>query len=286
MRKLFLLALVLLTACAKPQHVQEETSSKKIVSLSAQITQTLVALELGDDIIAVDDYSVGIEGIKKDIPAFDLMSPDVEKLLSLKPDLILATSMSIVAGNNPLKPVSDAGIKVEFVPVAESIEDIVRDLEMISDLTGTTEKAKTILNEFERNIQEFKNIAENIKDKKTVYFEISALPALYSFGKGVYLDEMIETIGATNIFNSQEGWLSITEEAVVKLNPDVIITNNGFIDEPVNEILSRKGWENITAIKNKDVYLIDKNTSSQSNHLIINAMKEMAAAVYPEYYTK
>ena len=76
----------------------------------------------------------------------------------------------------------------------------------------------------------------------------------------------------------------MSEETVIADNPDVILTSVTYIENPTEEILSRTGWENITAISEKAVYSIDPNTSSQPNHHIVEALEEMATAVYPDFF--
>ena len=73
---------------------------------------------------------------------------------------------------------------------------------------------------------------------------------------------------------------------VIDKNPDVILTNVDYIDNPIQEIKSRPGWENINAVKNNQVYLIDKNSSSRPSSHIIKALNEMAKAIYPDVYNK
>ena len=68
-------------------------------------------------------------------------------------------------------------------------------------------------------------------------------------------------------------------------DPDVILTSDNFSNEdPVTEILGRTGWENVTAVKNGQVAYIDNAASSLPNHHIVDALKEMAKAIYPEEY--
>ena len=95
---------------------------------------------------------------------------------------------------------------------------------------------------------------------------------------------MIDLIGAENVLAGQEGWLSVEEESVVSANPDVILTNVNYIEDPVGEILARPGWEGVTAVQNGGVYTIDNKNSSLPNENIVQALKEMAKAVYPDLY--
>ena len=95
---------------------------------------------------------------------------------------------------------------------------------------------------------------------------------------------MINIIGAENVFADKKGWIAAEPEIVVNLNPDVILTNVNYIENPTKEILSRSGWENMKAVKDKQVYYIDNIASSIPNHNIVKALKEMAKAVYPDKY--
>ena len=133
-------------------------------------------------------------------------------------------------------------------------------------------------------INEIAEKSKNIKQKKTVYFEISPAPSLYSFGNSTFLNEMIELVGAENIFKDENGWLAASAESIIDKNPDVILTNVDYIDNPIQEIKSREGFENINAVKNNQVYLIDKNSSSRPSQHIIKALNEMAKAIYPNVY--
>ena len=67
----------------------------------------------------------------------------------------------------------------------------------------------------------------------------------YSVGKDTFINEMIQTIGAENIFANQDAWISPSEESVIDANPDVILTNVNYVENPTKEIMSRDGWDNI-----------------------------------------
>ncbi len=87
-------------------------------------------------------------------------------------------------------------------------------------------------------------------------FEIAALPNIYSFGQETFLHEMIELIGAKNAFADEESWISVSEEAAVAKNPDVILTNVSYIEDSVGEILARTGWEKCQSRPRKKMCII------------------------------
>ncbi|MGB4439392.1 MAG: ABC transporter substrate-binding protein [Sedimentibacter sp.] len=259
---------------------------KKIISMSPSNTEILIDLGFGDKIIAADTYSSDIPGLPENIQFFDMMTPDVEKLVALEPDIIYATGMSMKDGNDPYKPVKDMGICLAYIPSSDSIEGIYKDIIFIAESLEVPDKGHELVSQMETKIAEFKKIGSTIEKKKTVYFEIAGAPELYSFGKGVFLNEMIEIIGAENLLANEEKWISVSDEVVVAANPDIILTNVDYIEDAVDEIKSRAGWENVTAIKNNDVYYIDRDASSLSNHNIVKALQQMAEVVYPEIYLK
>lgn len=256
----------------------------RIVSMAPSITEILLELGFGDKIIAIDTQSKGISGLSNDIPSIDMMAPDVEKIIELRPDIVIASTITVAGGNDPLTQIKELGISLAYIPSSNSIEGIYNDIIFISKVLKSEERGKDIINNMKNKITEIKKIGDTIASKKSVYFEIAALPNLYSFGKGVFLNEMIDIIGATNILNDKEGWLSISEELVIDRSPDIIITNVNYIENPVDEIKSRKGWRSISAVKNNQVYYVDNMSSSLPNHNIIKALEEMAKAVYPDLY--
>ena len=206
-------------------------------------------------------------------------------MVELDPDIVIASGYNQVGSSeDPYKSVSDAGIPVVYIPSSSSIDGIYKDIEFIAELVNEKDKGNEIIDSMKKDVESIKEIGSKIKDKKTVYFEIGPAPTLYSVGKDTFINEMIQIIGAKNIFADKDAWISPSEEAVIDANPDVILTNVNYVENPTEEIMSRTGWENITAVKDKAVYSIDANSSSRPTQNIIKALKEMAKAVYPDEY--
>ena len=268
-------------------EVNIPTKIEKIISTAPSNTEVLMALGLGNKLVAIDKYSTDIEGINTELPQIDFSNPDAETIIGLEPDIVIASGHNKTgSAEDPFKAISEAGIPVVYIPSSDSIDGIYKDIEFIADVVNEKSKGKEIVDDIKAQVEEIKAIGDTITDKKSVYFEISPAPYLSSFGKSTFLNEMIEIIGAKNIFENEEGWVSPTAEAIIDANPDVIITNAGYMENPTEEIKSRDAWENINAIKNNEVYLVDKNASSRPSQNVIKALEQMAKAVYPEHYEK
>lgn len=261
------------------------TKIERIVSTAPSNTEVLVDLGVADKLVCVDNYSEGIEGLNKDVEKMDFSAPDAEAIIGLEPDIIIASGYNKSgSGDDPFKAISDAGISVVYIPSSNSINGIYKDIEFLASIVNAEDKGEKIISNMKKEISEIAEKGKTIKDKKTVYFEIGPAPTLYSMGKDTFVNEMISLIGAENIFKDEESWISPTEESVLDANPDVILTNVNYVDDPVSEIIGRQGWDSITAVKNKDVYSIDADSSSRPTPNIIKALKEMAKAIYPDVY--
>ena len=173
---------------------------------------------------------------------------------------------------------------VVYIPSSVSFDGIYGDIEFIGNLVDKKKEASKLVEDMKKDVADIKAIGDTITDKKTVYFEIGSGSKLSSFGSDTFLNEAISIIGAKNIFESEKSWISPSEESVIAANPDVILTNQAFLDDPIGSIATRKGWEGVTAIKNNQIFLLDKNTTSRPSQNVIAALKEMAKAVYPDKY--
>ena len=259
---------------------------ERIISMAPSTTEVLIDLGLADKIIAADTNTQKDGLLKQDIPYFNMMKPDAEKLIALKPDVVFISGMSNAKGNTPFSPLIDAGICVINIPSSSSIEAVYLDIAYIAAAVKQEEKGAKIIANMKKEIEAVrkKGAAISQDKKKTVYFEIGAAPHMYSLGTGTFINEMIEIIGAQNILADQKSWIAVSDEMVLAKNPDVILTNVSYIPNPIDEIMARSGWASLKAVKGKKVFGIDTNSSSRPNHNIIKALKEMAKAVYPEIY--
>lgn len=255
-----------------------------IISTAPSNTEILVALGLSDKLVAIDKYSADIDGINKDLPKIDFKNPDAETLVSLNPDIIIASGHNKSGSEDPFAVVKEAGIKVIYIPTSSSIENLYKDINFIAKVTDTEKKGDEIVSNMKNEINSIKKIGDTIPNKKKVYFEIGSTSALHSFGSNTFLNEMIEIAGAKNIFSNENSWISPSAEAVIKADPDVILTNEPT-KNAVDKIKTREGFTNISAVKKNDVFAIDNNSSSRPSQNIIRALKQIAKAIYPEEYS-
>ena len=264
-----------------PIALPEEVNA--VISMAPSITQTLLDLGVGDKLVAVDTYSAMYFGLE-DLPTFDMMEPDTEQMAVLDADLVFTSGMSASTGTDPFQPLRDIGVCVADIPSSESLDAMLEDTRFIAACVGEQETCEDLIAQAQAEIDALSAIGSGITERKRVLVEIASAPDIYTAGAGTFLQEMLTIIGAENTFGDQEGYLSVTEEAAVSLNPDVILTMVDYVDDPVGEILGRTGWENVTAVLNGAVYEVNTNAVSLPNLHVVDGMKQMAKLIYPEAY--
>ncbi len=266
------------------REVTIEEEPETIVSIQASNTEIAFALGVGDKLIGRSDYD-DYPKEALEIQTVGAQDINVELVLSLLPDVALVTDYHYKTHPNVLKQFEDAGIDVIVVGDAESFEDAYHNIEMIGQATGTKTEAEEIVADMKERLQTIKDKAESVTDKKKVWVEVSPGPDIFTTGKNTFMHEMLQSVGAINAAEDHEGWVKLTEEEIVKLNPDVIVTTYGYyIDDPKTEVLSREGWAEVPAVKNGNIVDVDSNTVTRPGPRLIEGVESLAELIYPEIF--
>jgi len=288
----WLIFLILFIGCSVPKGreitdrsgrtVTIKTHINRIVSTAPSNTEIISDLGQAHKLIAIDVHSANVTGIPEGLSQLDFFYPDAEVIINLEPDIIIASGHNPTGtGEDPFKILREVGIPVVYISMSKSIDDIYRDIAFIADILRVENEGKKLINSMKTQIAEISQKAAHIDTRKTVYFEISAAPDMFTFGKDSFINDMIVTIGAINIFGNDNWLVNPGAESIIDRNPDVILTNVNYISDPIGEIKSRPGFEHINAVKNNRIYQIDTDSSVRPSSRIILALRQMSQAVYP-----
>lgn len=198
-----------------------------------------------------------------DIPSVQSgYNTNIEQIIALEPEVLFMATMAQT--EEQVAQLEAAGIKV-VVSDAQDIEGVYTAIAMIGQVMGKTEEADVVINDMKDAFVEIK--ANRLGGEKTIYFEVSPLQwGLWTAGANTFMNEVAEMMGLKNCFADVEGWAEISEEQVLERNPDFILTITMYYGEgptPEEEIMSRPGWENVTAVKNGDILNLVGNELSR-----------------------
>ncbi|WP_050181816.1 ABC transporter substrate-binding protein [Domibacillus robiginosus] len=271
---------------ADDQKVEIDAAPKRIVTLAPSNTEIVYELGLGEEVVGVSDNDTYPEDVKTKEKVGG-MEFNVEKIISLKPDLVLAHDSAGAAAETGIQQLRDAGIDVLVINNAASIDEMYQSFELIGEATGTTAEAETEIKELKAGFADLEEKAASIKedDEKSVFFEVD--PTLYTAGNGTFLNEIFDMLHINNTMADQEGWPQATEEAVIEKNPDVILLNyGGYVENAVDGVLKREGWSNVNAVKNKEVVEVNADITSRTGPRLVEGAEAIAEAVYPDVFAQ
>ena len=243
-RFLFLLTLLFITTNLFAQY-------KKIISLAPSATESLYELGIDKELIANTIYCSNGNFKKEKIGT--VTEPNIEKIISLNPDLIVATK----EGN--YKTVVDKLVRLKLtVYVMEpysNFEDICNNFQELADFLDKSDTAKEIITDVKEEILSLSDKKETSKKEK-IFWEVGANP-IFTVGNKSFVNEYNKYINGINVFDNRDmRYPNISIESVIEKNPDIImLVNMGDVSD--QEILKWNKYKNITAVKNNQIYLLE-----------------------------
>lgn len=240
----------------------------RIISLAPSITEILFYLDLGDRVVGVTDFCNYPEEARKKPSIGFIISPDIEKIVSLKPDLVFATA----EGNRPdvVDTLKRVGIKV-YVLDPHNFEDIFREVLSIGELTGQTETAREKVRDLRAKIETIKKRAEGMKRVKILY--LTSIDPMISAGPGSFIHDLIEIAGGENMAAQlSTRYPRIQMEEIIMRDPEVILGPPDIIE---NVRAWKRKWDKISAVRNNQIYSIDPDIISRPGPRIVEGLKQV-----------
>lgn len=268
------------------REISTTIPAKKIVALTPSDCEILYAIGAADALVGRGQYCNFPLEILEIPPLQSGSEINLEKIIALKPDLVI---IGIMGHNKEQTAILEKGGISVFATRGENIDDVYSSIELLGKITGKEKNAKQII---EKIKTDFSNIAEKSnfqnsnynQSKKTIYFEVSPLEhGLWAAGSGTFIDMIAQLNGVTNIFSDVKGWAKVSQEEVIHRNPSFIVTISMYSEDSKKteeEILSRKGWQNIEAVKNKAIFCADSDILSRPGPRLVEGAKTLHSFIY------
>jgi iron complex transport system substrate-binding protein len=259
------------------------TTPHRIVSLSPSTTELLFELGLGEFIVGVTEhcnYPEAALSITK-MGKGTLEGISREAIINVRPDLIVCKWDS----HQPLVETFERlGIPILGLG-PENLSELFEEATLLGRITHHDERADALIQSMRQRLDRIQAAlhAKIGQNRKRVFYEVWDLP-LMTAGPDSFIGEMLSLAEVDNIFaDTTTRYPRVSSEIVVERDPEVILapTTHG---EKVNfeSLANRPGWENIKAIRNKAVHLIDGDQVSRCGPRLLNALEQIIDAVYPD----
>lgn len=254
---------------------------KRIVSLAPSNTEILFAIGAGDRVVGVTDYCnfppevIELKEQGKLVSVGGFSTVDVEKVLSLNPDLVIA---SYGNGEEVVDILREYNVTV-IATNPKNIEDVKRDILMIGKAVGEEKNATKLVQWIDERVNEVREKAKTYERRPKVAHILWNDP-IYVSGNSTFTDNLIKIAGGVNAFDDIDGWGIVSYEDLVSRNPDIIIVNSGSGMGGKGDMLYKwviKEFPDISAVRNGSVYMIDSDIISRPSYRLVYALENISA---------
>lgn len=241
---------------------------RRIVSCAPGNTEILYALGLGPQIVGVTNWC-DFPKEAQAVPKIGDISPlNVEKVLALQPDLVVAQALN---GKDAVNRLAGFGIPVLALN-ANSFTEILDSISLIGSATGANAAVLNLNNHLKDTLAKVRRQGVKIKSRGLKVYVVLGWEVNWTAGPGSFLDEAVTLSGGENIAHDLKvPWGQLSTELVLKRNPDVLITDiqpDKFYTNPV--------FRNIAAIRKRQVYQISSDIYYRPGPRLIQALENLA----------
>ena len=249
---------------------------ERIVSLASSATEILYALNAGENVVGVDAWSNYPSEVKGKPCVGSGSAPNLEMILGLEPDLLIAWPYS----RDAIISLEDRMSVVYIDP--GSVDEVLDTISMIGLITGKTSEAENLTVEMQSKIDAITEVTNELNktQRPLVYYELGT--PMKTVGPGTFTNELIFLAGGINLAADEPvRYPILTSEYIIERNPDVIVIVS--YGASIDEVKNRDGWQNINAVKNDRIYKIDTNLVT-SNPRLVQGLEQFAKWFHPDLF--
>jgi iron complex transport system substrate-binding protein len=257
---------------------------QRIISLAPSNTEILFALGLAERVVAVTDYDNYPPEAKQKPSIGGFSTPNIEKVVALSPDLVLATS---IHQKQVIPNLEQKGITV-FALAPKTLDEVLEAITLVGKITGKDGEASRLVAEMGNRIKAVVDKTGSLsQEQRPRVFYITWHDPLMTAGAGTLHDELIQKAGGTNVARNLTGYAAITLEAVIDANPEVMVAGVGMgtgANAPLQFAMTEPRLRNTDARLHNRVYAIDVDLAGRAGPRIVDALEQFAQYIHPELF--
>ncbi|MEX2533992.1 MAG: ABC transporter substrate-binding protein [Trueperaceae bacterium] len=258
------------------REVVLDEAPERVISMIPSSTETVCALDACELLVGVDQFSnfpAQVEGLPRLGSAF---SPNIEELVALAPDLVLADEDSGIVST-----LEQLGITV-YAGTGQTFDEVFESFEALGLLLDRETEAALLSGRVRGEVEAVAEQASRYPSP-TVFFELDATP--YSVGPGSYIDELIRLAGGENIVGEGFGQFpQVDPEFVVAEDPQVIVLADAPFGETAESVAARPGWSSLSAVADDRIAELTSeqaDTLSRPGPRMSQAVRLLATIFHP-----
>ncbi|MGD9841526.1 MAG: cobalamin-binding protein [Steroidobacteraceae bacterium] len=251
---------------------QAITPARRIVSLTPGLTELIYAIGAEQWLLATVEYADYPDAAKHIPRVGDAFRVDMEKLLSLKPDLVLVWTSGTPA--TTVAQIKALGLRVESIEVRQ-IDEVGTSLLRLGELTGMQDNAWQAADAFTHSMQALKTQYQD-RTPLDVFVEVSRQP-LYTVNGQHVLSEVLTLCGGRNVFADLSQLAPVIGvEAVLQANPDAILSTEGTVQQVQSDW---RKWSQLKAVQQQHIYVVSPDTTTRATPRLVQGVRDVCMAL-------
>ncbi len=265
--------------------VRIEKMPEKIISLAPSNTEIVFALGLADRLVGVREFCDYPEAAKDKPKIGGFSTVDIEKVVAIEPDLILATN---IHQKEVIPALERFGLTVLILD-PQTLDEVMEAITLIGKGTGEQEAADQLVAEMSNRIKAVTDKTDNLPEaQRPRAFYVVWHEPLMTVGSDTRIHELIRLAGGINIAQEiGEGYPTMSLEAVIQANPQVIVAGSGMgkgADLPFQFVATESRLKDVAARINNRVYEINTDLIGRPGPRIVEALEQLAKMIHPEIF--
>lgn len=252
----------------------------KIVSLTPAATETLFAIGAGPRVVATTDFDDYPPEATKLQHVASYTSVDVEKIVGLGVDLVIA------GGNAFNPPEAIAKLRSLGVPVlviyAKTISGALADIRLVGRASGNAAQAEALTRSMEADFNAVSAAAATSSAKPKVFYEIDATTKIYTAADESFLAQMLRLAGGDPITTGSTTSFELPLEKLVAANPDLILLGDAAYGATPDQVKKRPGWSGIKAVVAGRIVPVNDIVVTRPGPRLTQGLRALVAAIHPE----
>jgi len=256
----------------------------RIISLIPAVTEMLFAVGAGPQVVAVSSFDRYPPEVSKLQHVGALLDPDVERILSLRPDLVV-----VYASQSDLRAQLDRAKIPTYIYRHAGLADVTTTMQQIGDRVGHSREAAGLVKSIQARIDAVRTrVAGRGRPRTLIVFDREALTlrGIYASGGYGFVHDMVDAAGGEDVFTDvKQEAVQATTELILTRRPDVILELRG---DPVATDMKAKEvgvWRTLTslpAVRNSRIYFLDQQTTVVPGPRVAEGVELLARTLHPD----
>jgi iron complex transport system substrate-binding protein len=253
---------------------------QRIVSLTPATTEILFALGAGSRVAATTDFD--------DYPPAAVALPhvasytavDVEKIVGLKADLVIAGGNFFNPPDAILK-LRSLGIRVVVV-YAPDVAGVLADIKLVGRAVGLSDAAGEMTATMQAGFDAVSTATAGLAKPRTFYELDTSTGPIYTVAEASFTKEMIELAGGDPITTGSTTNFAIPIEKLIEADPELILLGDAAYGVTAAQVKARTGWKVMTAVKSDAIRPVNDLVITRPGPRLVEGLRELAVAIHPD----